>query len=173
MSTWNLDHAHSTIGFKVKHLMVSSVSGLFTQFSGTIESPDDSFANATVHFTADAASISTHNEMRDNHLKSADFFDVAQFPTLSFTSTSFNKHESGYTVSGNFTMHGITKPITLTVQSDGIGTGMNGKRVVGFTITGTINRTDFGLTWNNVLETGGVAVGEEVKLDIHVEATEA
>ena len=172
MSTWNLDQAHSTIGFKVKHLMVSTVSGLFTKFSGSIESLDDTFENAVVHFTADTASLSTHNEMRDGHLASADFFDVAQFPTLSFTSTSFVKNESGYTVEGNLTMHGITQSVTLTVQSDGIGNGMDGKRVVGFDITGTINRADFGLTWNAALETGGVVVSEQVKLDIHVEATE-
>jgi polyisoprenoid-binding protein YceI len=173
MSTWNLDQAHSTIGFKVKHLMVSTVRGMFTDFTGTIESSDDSFENAHVHFTAQTASIHTANTMRDDHLKSADFFDAAQFPTVSFASTSFVKNGNGFTMTGDLTMHGVTKSVTLQVTSDGIGNGMDGKRVAGFDITGTINRQDFGLTWNAALETGGVVVSEEVAFDIHVEAKEA
>lgn len=173
MSTWNLDQTHSVIGFKVKHLMVSTVSGRFTNFNGTIESADDSFENASVHFTAQVASITTDNEMRDGHLHGGDFFDVAQFPTLSFASTAFTKTAAGFTVTGDFTMRGVTKPITLTVTSDGIGTGMDGKRIAGFDITGTINRQDFSVHWNATLETGGIVVSDEVKLDIHVEAKEA
>jgi polyisoprenoid-binding protein YceI len=173
MSTWNIDSAHSMVGFKVKHLMVSTVRGSFTGFSGKIESADDSFENAKVEFSADAKSISTHNDMRDGHLRSPEFFDVEQFPTLGFTSTSFVKNGDAYAVSGDLTMHGVTKPVTLSAELGGIGTGMDGKRVVHFAVTGKISRTDFGLTYSAMLETGGMVVGNEITLDIEVEAVEA
>lgn len=173
MSTWNLDQAHSVIGFKVKHLVVSTVSGNFTDFSGTIESADDSFENAQVNFEAKVASINTHNEARDEHLRSGDFFETEQFPTLSFVSTSFTKQGDHFEVVGDFTLRGVTKSITLHATSEGIGTGMDGKRVVAFAITGSINRLDYGVTWNSPLETGGFALGDEVTFDIHVEAKEA
>jgi len=173
MTTWKLDGAHTTIGFKVKHLMVSSARGNFTQFEGSIVAPDDTFADAKVEFTAQTASITTNNDMRDGHLKSAEFFDVEKFPTLSFTSKSFTKKDAGYEIVGDLTMKGVTKEVTLQATTDGIGTGMEGGRVVGFDVTGTINRQDFGLSWNKSLETGGVVVGDTVTLDIHVEAKEA
>jgi len=173
MSTWHLDTAHSIIGFKVKHLMVSTARGAFKEFEGTIVAPDDTFENAQVSFTAQTASIDTHNEMRDQHLQSADFFDAQQFPTLSFTSTSFTKKGDEFEVMGDLTIKDVTKPVTLTVTSEGIGIGMNGERVAGFDITGSINREEFGLTWNKALETGGVVVGSQVTFDIHVEAKEA
>ena len=173
MSTWNLDQVHSTIGFKAKHLMVSTVGGMFTDFTGSIEATDDSFENAKIQFTAQVASIHTGNEMRDNHLKSADFFDATQFPTLTFSSTSFAKNGSEFSLVGDITLKGVTQSITLPVSFGGIGNGMDGKRVAGFTATGSINRQDFGLTWNAALEAGGVAVSDEVKLDIHIEAKEA
>ncbi len=173
MSTWHLDTAHSIIGFKVKHLMVSTVRGAFKDFAGTITAADDTFENAQVTFTAQAASVDTHNEMRDQHLKSPDFFDAEQFPTISFTSTSFTKKGDEFEVIGDLTIKDVTKPVTLTVSSEGIGTGMDGGRVAGFDISGTINREEFGLTWNKTLETGGVVVGSTVTFDMHVEAKEA
>ena len=173
MSTWKLDAAHSHIGFKIKHLMVSTVRGEFTQFEGTITAADDTFANASVAFTAQTASVSTHNAGRDGHLTSPDVFNVEKFPTISFMSKSFAKaDDSTYKVTGDFTMLGVTKEITLDAEFDGIGTGMDGKRVVSFGITGSIKRTDFGMTFNIPLATGGIALGEDVKLDIQVEAKE-
>ena len=172
MTTWKIDQVHSSIGFKVKHLMVSTVRGSFTEFEGSLNSPDDTFENAQAQFTAQAKSINTGNGMRDQHLQSADFFESEKFPTVTFVSKSFTKKGDKYEVTGDLTMHGITKPITLEVTSDGIGSGMDGGRVVGFDLTGSINRSDFGLVWNKVLETGGVTVSDNVTLDIHVEAQE-
>jgi polyisoprenoid-binding protein YceI len=173
MSTWNIAPVHSTIGFKVKHLMVSTVRGSFTDFSGTIETADDSFENAKVSFSANTQSVTTHNDMRDGHLRSADFFNVEQFPTLSFASKSFVKNGDGFTVEGDLTMRGVTKPVTLTAELGGIGTGMDGKRVASFSVKGKLSRAEFGLSYAQVLETGGVVVGDEIGLDIEVEAVEA
>ena len=170
MSTWTIDTAHSTIGFKVKHLVVSTVRGSFTDFAGSITSSDDTFEGATATFTAQVASIATHNAMRDGHLQSADFFDAATFPTVTFTSTAFTKTADGYTVSGNLTMHGVTKEISLAAKHNGIGTGMDGKRVVSFDATSIIDRRDFGLTYSAVVETGGLVVSNEIVLDIQIEA---
>jgi polyisoprenoid-binding protein YceI len=173
MHTWTLDSAHTVIGFKVRHLKVSTVRGAFTDFSGTVTSPDDTFEKAQVHFTAQTKSINTNNEMRDNHLRSADFFEVEKFPTLSFTSTQVEKTGDHFTLTGNLTMRDVTKPVTLTVTFDGIDQDTKGNRVAGFDMTGVINRKDFGLLWNVALETGGVMVSDEVTLDIHVEAIES
>lgn len=173
MSTWNLDKAHSVIGFKVRHLMVSTVRGHFKEFEGSVESADDSFENAKVQFAAQVASIDTSNAMRDDHLRSADFFDAENHPTLSFASTSIKKNGNEYEVAGDLTIRGTTKSVTLKATHHGIGTGMDGGRVSGADITGTISRKEFGLVWNAVLETGAVVVGDEVTLDIHVEAKEA
>ena len=172
MSTWNIDHAHSVIGFKVKHLMVSTVTGEFKNFEGTLTSTDDSFADAKVQFTAMADSISTRYDMRDGHLKSADLFDVEKFPTITFVSKSIAKSDTGFTVVGDISMRGVTKEITLGVLSDGIGHDMEGNRVAGFDLSGSLDRQDFGVSWNKVLETGGVAVSDMVTLDIHVEVKE-
>lgn len=173
MATWTIDQAHSSIGFKVRHLVVSTVRGGFTEFSGSIAAEDQTFTNASVTFTAKTSSINTHNEARDGHLTSADFFDAAQFPTLSFTSTSFTKKDDGFEVVGDLTLKGVTKSITLSATSDGVGAGMDGKPVVGFDVKGTIHRPDFGLTWNAPLESGGFVVSDDVSLDIHIEATQA
>jgi polyisoprenoid-binding protein YceI len=173
MNTWNIDQAHSVIGFKVKHLLVSTVRGEFTDFEGKIEAADDTFENAAISFTAQATSISTHSEARDNHLRSADFFEVEKYPTLSFTSKSFTKKGDAFELVGDFMMHGVTKEISLEVTTEGVGKGMNGESVVGFDITGTLNRHDYGLTWNALVETGGAVVSDTVTLDIHIEAVKA
>ncbi len=172
MSPWKLDTVHSSIGFKVKHLMVSTVRGEFKDFDGTVVTPDDNFENAKVDFTASVSSLTTGNDMRDGHLKSADFFDAENSPILSFVSKKITKKDEGYEMVGDLTMRGVTKEISLSVTSDGIGTDMEGKRVVGFDIEGSVNRMEYGLSWNKTLETGGVVVSEKVVLDIHVEAKE-
>ena len=173
MSTWNIDGAHSEIGFKVKHLMVSTVKGSFKTFSGALTADDDNLTNAKVSFEADAASITTNNDMRDGHLKAADMFDAEHFPKITFVSKSFTKKEgTEYAVVGDFTMKGVTKEITLNATFNGFGHGMDGKRVASFEIGGMINRMDYGVSWNSALETGGVAVSPEVTLMMDVELKE-
>lgn len=173
MATWNIDQAHSTIGFKVKHLMVSTVRGHFNDFSGSITASDDSFENASIHFTAQTGSINTNNEGRDGHLKGADFFDAAAFPTISFESSAFTKKGDQYVLDGVLTIKGVSKPVQLSVTTEGIGTGMDGKRVAGFELQGSIERSAFGLEWNAPLAGGGFVVSDTVTLDIHVEVVEA
>ncbi len=173
MSNWNIDTAHSDIGFKVKHLMVSTVKGFFGSFKGSLKTDDDNFTNAVASFEADVASISTNNAQRDGHLKSGDFFDIEKFPTISFVSTSFTKKEENkYSVAGNFTMKGVTKEVTIDAVSNGIVTVAEGKRMISLEISGVINRQDFGVSWNAALETGGVAVSNEVWLSANLELIE-
>lgn len=171
MSTWHIDTAHSEIGFKVKHLIVSTVRGSFSKFSGTIETDGLELAPARINLEIDANSISTNNEMRDGHLKSADFFNTPEFPTITFASTAFEKKsESEYELRGDITLRGITKPITFSALYNGESVTMNGSRVVSFDLSGSLNRFDFGLNWNELIETGGVAVGEIVKIEATIEA---
>ncbi len=173
MSTWKIDRAHSEIGFKVRHLMVTTVKGKFTKVEGKVTSPDDTFTNAIVNFSADTASVNTHNEQRDEHLRSPDFFDVPQFPTLSFVSKSFTPSANNeFVVVGDLTIRGVTKEVTLHAVLNGISGGMGQGRVAGFDMTGTISRNDYGLLWNMALEAGGVAVSDEVRLDITTELLE-
>ena len=172
MNTWIIDTAHSEIGFKVKHLMVSTVRGQFTVFAGSIKADDD-LTKAEVAFSAETASINTNNAMRDKHLASPDFFNSAVFPTLSFKSTKISKKDdSDFLVTGELTMHGITKEITFDSKWNGASTDMNKNKVMGFEISGSLSRKDFGLTWNAPTESGGVVVSDEVKLDINVECKE-
>jgi len=173
MNIWKIDSAHSEVGFKVKHLMVSTVRGQFKIFDGSIKSPDDDLTKAEISFTAETNSINTGNEMRDKHLMSADFFDSAQFPTLSFKSKNIvKKDDTDFLVEGVFTMHGVAKEISFDAKFNGISVNMNKNRVMGFDISGTLSRKEFGLTWNAPIETGGVTVSDEVKLDINIECTE-
>lgn len=167
---WAVDPTHSEIGFKVKHMMFTNVSGQFTNFTAEAETNGDSFDNAKFSFNGDIDSVSTGNADRDGHLQSADFFDAAQFPKLTFESTSFTKKSEGeYKLEGNLTVHGVTKPVTLDAEFGGIAKDPWGNTKAGFSITGKLNRKDFGLTWNSALETGGVVVGEEVKLAIELQ----
>jgi len=167
---WALDPTHSEIGFKVKHMMFTNVSGQFTNFTAEAETNGDSFDNAKFSFSGDIDSVSTGNADRDGHLQSADFFDAAQFPKLTFESTSFTKKNEGeYKLEGNLTIHGVTKPVTLDAEFGGIAKDPWGNTKAGFSITGKLNRKDFGLMWNSALETGGVLVGEEVKLAIELQ----
>lgn len=161
---WSLDPTHSELQFKVKHLMITTVTGSLNTLTGTLTSDSEDFENAKVTFEADINSIDTGNTDRDNHLKSADFFDGDQFPKMTFTSSSFEKDGSDYTLKGDLTIKGITKPIKLNVEFGGIATDPWGNTKAGFTISGKLNRTEFGLTWNAALETGGVMVSEDVKI---------
>jgi polyisoprenoid-binding protein YceI len=170
MSTYKIDAAHSEITFKVKHLMITNVTGSFTKFDATIESANDDFSDAVITFEADTASISTNNEQRDGHLKSDDFFAAEKYPSIKFTSTEFKKISSNdYTLTGNLTAKDVTKPVTLSVEFLGLATDPWGQSKAGFEATGKINRSDFGLNWNAALETGGVLVSEEVKLNFNVQ----
>jgi len=167
---WAVDPTHSEIGFKVKHMMFTNVSGKFANFTGEAETEGDSFENARFNFSGDTDSVTTGNTDRDGHLLSGDFFDAASNPKLTFTSTSFDKKNEGeYTLTGDLSLHGVTKPVTLDVEFGGIAKDPWGNTKAGFTITGKLNRKDFGLTWNSALETGGVLVGEEVKLNIELQ----
>lgn len=165
MANWNLDKSHSEINFKVKHMMITNVTGSFTDFDVNAQAETDDFSSAEISFTARTASVNTANEQRDGHLKSADFFDVEKFPELRFKSTSFSKKSGDlYTLSGDLTIKDVTRPVVLNVEFGGINTDPWGNVKAGFSLAGVINRKDFGLGWNATLETGGVLVGEEVKL---------
>ena len=163
-TNWALDPTHSEIQFKVKHLMITTVTGSLKVLNASLTSASDNFEHAQVKFEAEAGSIDTGNTDRDNHLKSGDFFDADQFPKITFESTSFTKEDDDYTLTGNLTIKDVTKPVKLAVEFGGIATDPWGNTKAGFTISGKINRTDFGLTWNAALETGGLMVSEEVKI---------
>ena len=173
MSTtkWVLDPTHSEIGFKVKHMMFTNVSGLITNFQLHVSSNYDDFLNADIEFIAESSSINTNNEQRNNHIKSSDFFDVEKFPVITFLSTSFTKldEHNNYELVGNLTIKNITKSVSFHVENGGIMKDPLGNIKAGFIITGKINRTDFGMNWNDTLETGGVLVSEEVRINCEIQ----
>jgi len=164
---WVLDPTHSELQFKVKHLMITNVTGQFGGLAGDIESESEDFKNTKISFTADVNTINTSNEQRDTHLKSADFFDGDAFPELKFTSDSFDASKGK--LNGHLTIKDVTKPVSLDVEYSGTNTDPWGNLKAGFSIDGKINRTDFGLTWNAALETGGVLVSEDVKISAEVQ----
>jgi polyisoprenoid-binding protein YceI len=167
---WAIDPAHTEIQFKVKHLVISTVSGKFEKFDGTVYSSSPDFSDAEVEFSADVDSINTSQPDRDGHLKSPDFFDAANHPKLTFKSSNIKKTgDSEYLMTGNLTIRGVTKPIQLSVEYGGSTKDPYGNTKAGFEITGKINRKDFGLTWSAVTETGGLVVSDEVKLQLAVE----
>ncbi len=169
-SQWHLDPLHSEIQFKVKHLVISTVTGSFGQFTATLNTPGDDFENAVVNVTIDVNSIHTGQPDRDSHLKNADFFDIENYPVITFQSTGFHKKsDSAYQLEGNLTLKGITRPIALDVEYGGIQKDPRGTVKVGFDVTGIIHRKEFGLAYNAVLEAGGVALGEQVKLAASVQ----
>ena len=162
---WSIDPTHSEIGFKVKHMMFTNVSGKFNSFEATIQNEDNNFETSKINFSADTTSVDTNNADRDSHLKSADFFDVDNFPKLSFVSTDVKKiNEGEYKISGDLTIKDVTKSIVLDVEYSGLMTDPWGNTKIGLSLNGKINRKEFGLTWNSTLEAGGVLVGEEIKL---------
>ncbi|NDJ00095.1 YceI family protein [Flavobacterium sp. LaA7.5] len=176
MSTtkWVIDPTHSEIIFKVKHMMFTNLSGSFKKFDATAVTEGDNFENAKFDFSAEIDSIDTGSADRDKHLKSGDFFDGEQHPEITFTSTAFTqKSGDDYTLTGDLTISGTTKSITLDVEFGGTAKDPWGNVKAGLSATGKINRKDFGLTWNAALETGGVLVGEEVKLQIELQFAKA
>lgn len=178
-TTWKVDGSHSKLGFSVTHAMVSETEGKFKVYEGNVSSKTEmDFTDAAIDFSADVNSINTDNEKRDGHLKSGDFFDAEKFPKITFKSTSMKPNakagKTAYTLTGDLTMHGVTKKVTFTAigaaktVKDPYGNIKNG-----FKVMGTINRKDFGLAWNAALEAGGVMVSEEVKIDLNIELNKA
>lgn len=165
-STWALDAAHSELLFKVKHLMISNVKGVFTQFTGSLTTEGDDFFTASIEASIVASSISTNNADRDAHLKGADFFDTENYPSLTFKSTQVEKKgEDELLVTGDLTVKGVTKPVQLTVEIGGINKDPWGNIKAGFSFHTRINRKDYDLTWNAALETGGVLVSDDVTIN--------
>jgi polyisoprenoid-binding protein YceI len=172
--TWALDSTHSEVQFKIKHLMITNVTGSFDIFTVSAQTEDEDFSKAKLSFTADVNSISTNNEQRDTHLKSPDFFDAEKFPQIKFTATKSENVDSdgSYELYGDLTIHGVTKNVKLSVEFGGVVKDPYGNIKAGFTINGKINRKDFGLTWNAVTEAGGVMVSEEVRIMAEIQLIE-
>ncbi len=170
---WVIDPMHSEIRFKIKHLMISNVTGSFNSFEGSAETEENDFMTAKISFSAEINSIDTGNEQRDAHLKAGDFFDTEQFSKLTFTSTKTEKgSDDEFSLYGDLTVKGITKNIMLTAETGGIAKDSYGNTKAGFTVSGKINRKDFGLTWSALTETGGLMLGDDVKIDCEVQLTE-
>ncbi|MGH9068295.1 MAG: YceI family protein [Acidimicrobiales bacterium] len=167
--TWQIDPSHSSVEFSVRHAMVSKVKGRFTAFSGTITIEDDPL-RSSVEASIDLASVDTHDGKRDAHLRSPDFFDVERFPTMTFVSSGVREGSGGHVLTGDLALHGVTRALALDLEHNGTGGDPWGGTRTGFTATTEIDRKDFGLTWNAAIETGGVVVGDKVKITIEVEA---
>lgn len=164
MATWNLDKAHSEIEFKVKHMMISNVKGYFHDFDVTLNGGAEDLSQAQVDVKIQTASINTKSESRDEHLKSAEFFNVEAFPTMRFKTTEIKKvDDDEFKLIGELTVKDVTKPATFRAEFGGVAKDPWGNQKVGYTIQGKLNRQDYGLTWNAALETGGVMVSDEVK----------
>jgi polyisoprenoid-binding protein YceI len=168
-TTYVVDPAHSTVEFIVRHLMIAKVRGRFTTFTGRVEVPSGSDLPSSISATIEAASIDTREEQRDGHLRSADFFDAEKFPQLTFQSTRIHGEPDEFTIDGDLTIHGVTHPVKLNGTFEGRATDPWGNQRIGYAAHGKISRKDFGLTWNAALETGGVAVSNEVRLELNVE----
>jgi polyisoprenoid-binding protein YceI len=167
---WVIDPAHSEVAFKVKHLMISNVKGVFSEFQAEVLTDGDDFSSSRISFTMNPASINTGNPDRDGHLKSPDFFDVENYKEITFKADSLAKNkDEEYTLNGGLTIKGITKPVSLDVEFGGFMTDPWGNQKAGFNINGKINRKDWELNWNAALEAGGVLVGEEVRISCEVE----
>jgi polyisoprenoid-binding protein YceI len=167
---WVIDPLHSEIHFKVKHLVISTVTGSFKNFNGEAVTNGDEIENAKIAFSADVNSIDTNQEARDSHLKSADFFDTENFPQITFESVSFKKAKGDvYQLTGNLTMKGVTKEVTIDAEYGGAAKDAYGNTKLGFEVTGKINRKEFGLTYNALTETGGLALGEDIKLIANIQ----
>ena len=170
-SNWALDATHSSVDFTVKHMMFAKVNGTFEKFDATISADAEDLTTADISFTIDVGSVNTRNEDRDNHLRSADFFDAEAYPSITFASTGATKAGEGeYKLTGDLTIRGVTRSETFTVEYLGSGKDPWGNEKAGFHVSGTINRTNYGLKWNAVLETGGVLVGEDVKISLDIQA---
>ncbi|HEX7056802.1 MAG TPA: YceI family protein [Bacilli bacterium] len=169
---WVVDQSHSSIDFTIRHMMISKVKGAFHDFTAEIEADPEDLTTAQIQFSVDLNSIDTRNGDRDAHLRSADFFDVEKYPKMTFQAVRIEKKGEGeYEVTGNLTIRDVTLPQTFTVTYEGSGKDPWGNEKVGFSAAGVINRSDYGLTYNAVLETGGVLIGDEVKVSLEIEAS--
>lgn len=166
--TWAIDPVHSSIGFAVRHLMVSKVRGTFPNFSGAIVVADDGTPSVTAEIAVD--SVNTNNEQRDAHIKSADFFQVDKYPTATFLSTGVRANGENYVVDGEFTLKGVTKPVSLDLEFNGVNPGMGRGEVAGFAASVVLNRKDFGIDIDMPLETGGAVVGDKITITLEIEA---
>jgi polyisoprenoid-binding protein YceI len=168
---YEIDRAHSQVQFKIKHLGISTVTGRFGDFSGSIVYDPQNMAGSRATATIKAASIDTNNERRDNHLRSGDFFDAATHPTITFRSTRVEANGRDLRVHGNLTLRGVTKPVVLQGRLLEVG-GVAGKRRIGFEASTTVNRMDYGVSWNRAAEGGGAVLGDEVEITLNIEAVE-
>src|SRR4028119_444823 len=167
---WVLDSTHSELGFKIKHLMISSVSGSLKIFQAEVETDGVDFTTAQIRLSADIASISTNNDQRDAHLRNSDFFEVEKYPELKFTSTKLEKIDSDtFALFGDLTLKGVTRPVKLNVEFNGVTKDPWGGERAGFVVTGKINRSEWGVSFNSLLETGGVALSEEVRINSEIQ----
>src|SRR6266404_2440067 len=170
LDTYKVDPAHSSVNFSIDHMVVNTVHGRFRQFEGTITvDPDSNNALKAASGTIQAKSIDTDIEKRDNHLRSPDFFDVEKFPTITFESSEVKKDSNGQVLVGKFTMHGVTKDVSLPFTLKGPVKGPMGGTIMGLEVNAKLNRKDYGLTWNKVIEAGGLMVGEDVTIQINAE----
>ncbi len=169
MAKWIVDTTHSEVQFKVKHLVISTVTGTFNKFYAELEAEKDDFTDAKIAFSADIDSIDTNNAQRDAHLKSDDFFNAEKFPQMTFKSSSLEKSNGKYALKGDLTIRDITKPVELEVEFGGVATDPYGQTKAGFEAVGKINRKEFGLMWSAITEAGGVVVSDEVKILLNVQ----
>ncbi|MCW4384747.1 YceI family protein [Salinibacterium sp. SYSU T00001] len=172
VGTWQIDPTHSTISFSVKHLMISKVRGTFEKFSGTIVTAENP-AESSIEATIEIASVNTNQPDRDNHLRTNDFFKADEFPTMTFRSTDFDVDGDDFTVTGDLTLRGVTKSVTLKGEFGGIITNGYGQTVAAASATTKINRHDFGVSWNAALEAGGMTLGDEVTISLELQAVKA
>lgn len=172
---WVLDPTHSEVEFKVKHLMISTVTGHFSSFSADVTTEGEDFTSAKATFTVEAASISTKNEQRDGHIKSPDFFDVAKYPQIKFVATKIENvdNDGSYNIHGDLTIRDITKNIKLEIEFGGVIKDPWGNTRAGFTVSGKINRKEFGLLWHMTTDTGGVVLGDDVRIHVAIELVKA
>jgi len=162
---WILDPTHSELGFKIKHLMITSISGSVKNFEAEVEMDETDFSSAQINLTAGMASISTNNEQRDAHLRTSDFFEVEKYPELKFRSTKVEKIDSDtFSLYGELILKGVTKPVKLNVEFNGVTKDPWGNERAGFVVTGKISRSEWGVNFNSLLETGGVALSDEVRI---------
>jgi polyisoprenoid-binding protein YceI len=168
--TWQIDPTHTTIGFSVRHAMIAKVRGRFTDFAGSFTLNGDDPANSSAQLTVLLTSVDTQNDDRDNHLRSAEFFDVESFPEMTFISTGVEAKGSDFVVTGDLSVHGVTKIVPVKFELVGISQDPWGNTRIGFEGEADINRRDFGLEWNVALDTGGVLVSENIKITLDIEA---
>lgn len=168
--TWQLDKSHSSVKFSVTHMMVSETEGNFKSFTGNVTAQKEDFTDLSADFTIQVKSINTDDEKRDGHLTSPDFFDAEKYPTITFKSSSFKKvSEKSYKLAGELTMHGVTKPVTFDVKYNGTAKDPYGNTKAGFRASTVVKRSDFNISWNKVLDTGGFALSDDVQVSVNIE----